>query len=74
MVHRMTLSGAKLWRYVEKTKIVRGKTTTGRDPFEIADERWSEDVLIQTQWSLATEMYTHLVDTPGQFMREKMRA
>ena len=43
------------------------------DTYEISDERWKDDVRLWPPVEFG-EIYTYLVDTPGQFTREKMRA
>ena len=43
------------------------------DPYSVEDEKWKDDVSLWPPVEFG-EIYTYLIDTPGQFTREKMKA
>ena len=43
------------------------------DLYEISNERWTDNVMLWPPVEFG-EVYTYLIDTPGQFTREKMKA
>ena len=62
-------------RYAKKLQILYNskRPEVLVDPYEIRDESWKDDVALWPPVEFG-EIYTYLIDTPGQFTREKMKA
>ena len=75
MEYKSCLPKAERKRYCEKLQVLCSKQdpVVTLDPYEISDERWTDDVALWPPVEFG-EIYTYLVDTPGQFTREKMKA
>ena len=60
---------ARSWKFCLQLKILK----LLRDPYEIEDIEWIDDL---TVWSPVEfgEIYSYLVETPGQFTKEGMKA
>ena len=43
------------------------------DPFVVEEEKWKDDVSLWPAVEFG-QIYTYLIDSPGQFTREKMKA
>ena len=58
--------------YADKLKILHGKPSNlvNLDPFQMSDEDWIDDI---SQWLPVEfgQIYTHLINIPGQFTRGK---
>ena len=72
MAQCRSLFGAKYGQYADKLKILHGKpdNLVNLDPFQMPDEDWIDNI----SWWPPVEfgqIYTYLIDTPGQFTREK---
>ena len=75
MAYVSTLPKAEKERYLRKLSVLYTTDEPERlkDPYEIDNEEWRDDV---TMWPPVEfgEIYTFLVDTPGEFTREKLKA
>ena len=75
MAYLNSLPEVEKKRYLEKLKVVYETNDPEAliDPYEIPDDKWVNDF---TAWPPVEfgEIYAYLVDTPGQFTREKMKA
>ena len=63
-------------RYAEKLAVLYGSHTDSIDPFDIPDDKWVDDIFLWPPVEYG-DVYTYLVvlvDTPGQFTREKLKA
>lgn len=59
-------------RYKEKLKMLSLESTL-IDPFDIEKEKWIDDI---TLWPPVEygEIYSYLIETPGQFTKESLKA
>ena len=79
MQYAKSLSKADQERYTRKLEVlydaVGGSSTctTLTDPYEILREKWSDSI---SSWPPVEfgDIYAYLIETPGQFSREKLMA
>ena len=75
MAYASTLPEVERGRYIKKLQVVYGSEDPKVlvDPYEVPDDKWVDDVSLWPPVEFG-EIYTYLIDTPGQFTREKMKA
>lgn len=75
MTYLDSLSAPEKRRYCEKLQVIYNSNDPAAlvDPYTIEDEKWKDDVSLWPPVEFG-EIYTYLIDTPGQFTREKMKA
>lgn len=67
-----TLSGADRTRYIDKIKLFsEGQFNESTDPYQISD--WTDDIELWPSVEFGA-IYTYLIDTKGEFTREKLKA
>ena len=68
-----TLPVAEKKRYKEKVEaITKNKFLNSLDPYEIVDG-WIDDIALWPPVEFGC-IYSYLIDTPGQFTKEKLKA
>lgn len=67
--YQMSLNGVEKDSYVKKLKLLRVE----EDPFSLSPENWTDDLTLWPPTEFG-HIYTYLIDTPGQFTREKLKA
>ena len=60
-------------RYLRRLEVLYGNSSSVVDPYEIPEERWSDDISLWPPVEFG-DMYSYLVETPGQFTKEKLKA
>ena len=60
-------------RYKRKVEILCQSVERVVDPYKISDEKWIDDVSLWPQVEFG-QIYQYLIDTPGQFTREKLKS
>ena len=75
MAYMDSLAAPEKRRYREKLQVLYNSNDSGVlvDPYSVEDEKWKDDVSLWPPVEFG-EIYTYLIDTPGQFTREKMKA
>uniref|UniRef100_A0A1X7T104 Uncharacterized protein n=1 Tax=Amphimedon queenslandica TaxID=400682 RepID=A0A1X7T104_AMPQE len=74
MSYISTLCAADIERYEEKLSVVHHDSGLQLlDIFQIPDEWWRDDL---ASWPAIefSQVYTYLIETPGPFTREKLKA
>ena len=75
MAYCRSLSGAEYGQYADKLKILHSKpdNLVNLDLFQRPDEDWIDDI---SRWPPVEfgQIYTYLINTPGHFTWEKMKA
>ena len=74
MSYKDSLSALDRARYERKLDIVYADSGLEvLDPFSIPQEKWKDDVSLWPPVEFG-QLYAYLVDTPGPFTREKLKA
>lgn len=75
MAYLATLAEPEKRRYHEKLAILCASTGIPSlpDPYSISEDKWMDDVGLWPPVEFG-EIYTYLIDTPGLFTREKLKA
>ena len=75
MAYANTLSVAEKARYQLKLEVLYHSKNPGvtDDPYQIGSEEWKDDVTLWPPVEFG-QIYTYLVETPGPFTREMMKA
>ena len=60
-------------RYVKKLNVLYGSDSNVVDPYMIDEEQWKDDVCLWPPIEFG-DIYSYLIDTPGQFTKEKLKA
>ncbi len=75
MAYVNTLPEPEKKRYREKLEVLfeTQDPETLRDPYEIEDIEWVDDLTVWPPVEFG-DIYSYLVETPGQFTKERMKA
>ena len=74
MDYASTLHGPDKVRYERKLQVVFAESGMEViDPYFIAKEKWKDDVYLWPPVEFG-QLYTYLVDTPGPYTKEKLKA
>ena len=75
MAYEKTLLDAEKRRYRAKLEVLYGTRDSKAliDPYEIGEDKWKDDITLWPPVDFG-DIYTYLVDTPGEFTRERMKA
>ena len=70
-----TLAAPEKRRYKEKLQVIYNSNDPAVlvDPFAVEEDKWKDDVSLWPAVEFG-QIYTYLIDSPGQFTREKMKA
>ena len=72
--YKQGLSAADKARYEDKLKIVYADSGVDiLDPFEIPQESWIDNIHLWPPVEYG-QLFNYLIDTPGPFTREKLKA
>ena len=70
-----TLSAAEIERYIDKLEVLycNKDPEVLIEPYVMEESKWKDEI---TLWPAVEfgQIYTYLIDMPGQFTREKMKA
>ena len=75
MAYANTLPAAEKRRYLLKLEVLYNSKDPdiAIDPYQIDNGKWKDDITLWPPVEFG-EIYTYLIDTPGPFTREKMKA
>ena len=75
MAYINTLPAAEKRRYQLKLEVLYNTNDSDitTDPYQIDHDEWNDDITLWPPVEFG-EIYTYLIDTPGPFTREKMKA
>ena len=75
MAYVKTLPDAEKRRYRAKLEVLYNTSDPNVliDPYEIEEDEWIDDVTLWPPVDFG-DIYTYLVDTPGEFTRERLKA
>ena len=75
MAYVNTLPVAEKRRYLLKLEVLYNSNDPdiAIDPYQLDDGKWKDDVTLWPPVEFG-EIYAYLIDTPGPFTREKMKA
>ena len=60
-------------RYKRKLEILCQYAEAVIDPYQLPEEKWIDDVSLWPQVEFG-QIYSYLINTPGQFTKEKLKA
>lgn len=73
MDYQQSLPEGDRKKYKRKLEILCQTAENVTDPYEIPQEHWIDDVSAWPEVEFG-QIYTYLIDTPGQFTKEKLKA